>query len=751
VLRGASVTISDAFPDNSFQLRNGAKLEGAGIIVSPGGCNIAGVISSAGKSYSPAADLTHAGTDAGNDTDTLTLDGNVAMSSSSRIDIRINSPTDFDRLNITGNVDITAGSTLNVAGWTGDDVALISAASGLDADTWTTAGISGHVLWVRKVRELILSTPSNINVTTVSDIPASVVYNGHPYMPAPAVTDRGTLLEKEVHYTLAYNENIYAGEHAGAVVISGVGKYFASRTQAFDILKKQLYIDDPVLSTSKIYDGATTAEVLAGNVAGVVDEDKQEISLTAVADYDDASVRTSKTITVHYALEGSKAGNYQAPDDYLAHNGVIMAKELSLTASVKNKIYDGLDAAEFDAVSPLMGLIPNETVDLGNGIPSFSDVNAGTDIPINITDFTLSGAAAHNYALRQPADVKANISKAAVHVALRDGNAFYTGQPLFIDDAIVTGSVTGSVIPLTYVYQKDGETSDHAFDVGTYAVVATATHANYEGVSDPANFTVNTPVAEILSIAVNGEQIPLDRLYVDMGCGRDDYRIEIEAPDYARIADEAVFTGTMSKPEVRQIAISVSSGAIQQSRSYTLTIEKRFDFNALVVNRWDNTLSVRNNPLTNGGFTFQSYRWYRKAAGSDAFTALGDGQFYTAGNAGERLHPDDVYYVEVTTDDGHILRSCEGAPVLHVLPDVIRAYPNPAPAHAPLYLDAGVTHELWLGAEIRLYDVTGNMVERISVTGPVTSLQAPDIPGMYLCVFQAKNGWRKEMKIIVSP
>lgn len=91
------------------------------------------------------------------------------------------------------------------------------------------------------------------------------------------------------------------------------------------------------LTLSKEYDGGTTAAVTVGELSGVVSGDV--VTVSAVANYADASVGTGKTITVVYTLGGAALANYIKPVDYLVTTGIITAKALTITATGSTKIY----------------------------------------------------------------------------------------------------------------------------------------------------------------------------------------------------------------------------------------------------------------------------------------------------------------------------------------------------------------------------------------------------------------------------
>jgi len=76
-------------------------------------------------------------------------------------------------------------------------------------------------------------------------------------------------------------------------------------------------------------------------------------------------------------------------------------------------------------------------------------------------------------------------------------------------------------------------------------------------------------------------------------------------------------------------------------------------FVQIVITRWNNTLTVINNPANNGGYTFVSYKWFRNG------TQFATGQSWSAGENGERINASDRFYVEAVTNNGRTVRSTE--------------------------------------------------------------------------------------------
>ncbi|BDX37713.1 hypothetical protein CYCD_10680 [Tenuifilaceae bacterium CYCD] len=123
-----------------------------------------------------------------------------------------------------------------------------------------------------------------------------------------------------------------SGESVGLYAItigslSAGSNYSISFTAAsLEITPKPLTITDPTLTTAKQYDGTTVANVQAGTLLNIIASDESNISVSAQAYYDNASIGEDKTITVSYTLSGSASGNYLKPSDFVVNNGIICDK-----------------------------------------------------------------------------------------------------------------------------------------------------------------------------------------------------------------------------------------------------------------------------------------------------------------------------------------------------------------------------------------------------------------------------------------
>ena len=238
----------------------------------------------------------------------------------------------------------------------------------------------------------------------------------------------------------------------------------------------------------------------------------------------------------------------------------------------------------------------------------------------------------------------------------------------------------------------------------------------------------------------------VDDFYATAACGEEQATIIIIAADPDAVVE---INGVAQNPQIVDlphygdnhftITITAPNG---NQQSYTLTINKPVPFEQFVVMRWNNTLSVFNNPANNGGYSFVSCRWFRN--GEEFSTA----QWWSAGPNGEPIDTEYEYQVEVITTDGMKLLTCPATIMLRGTN--LKAYPNPAAKGQTLYIEVDVDEELLKGAVIEVYDLSGNRVDYLSVQGRLTPVDIQYNTSIYFFVLRAKDGFTKDFKVIVK-
>lgn len=186
-----------------------------------------------------------------------------------------------------------------------------------------------------------------------------------------------------------------------------------------DILPRAIDVTS-VATVTKTYDGLTTATLdnTAARLNGVLAADAAQVSLvsaTAQGTYASANAGNSIAVTASgYSLTGTAASNYSLIQPQ-GLTGAITPLTVSVTGALAlDKTYDGTTLADLDlSAVGVPGFLPidNGRVALNTNAArgTFASAAVGTSIPVSVTDITLTGAAAGNYLLTQPAGLTADI------------------------------------------------------------------------------------------------------------------------------------------------------------------------------------------------------------------------------------------------------------------------------------------------------------------------------------------------------
>lgn len=256
-----------------------------------------------------------------------------------------------------------------------------------------------------------------------------------------------------------------------------------------DILAKA--ITATASANDKTYDGTIVA---TGSLVlnGIVASDSVGTSGTAFA-FADKNAGTDKTVTASgTTLTGTDANNYTLTGTSTALAD-ILAKAITGTVSVNDKVYDGTTAAT--GTVTLIGVVSGDAVSTTGTTFTFVDPNAGTNKTVRVGGTALAGADSGNYTLTLPSTALADILRRAIEIVAVDGSKSQ-GQ---IDPALAytvggAGLVAGDSLTGT-LQRAPGEI------VGTYAIGQGSVTAgeNYTITFTGGTFTVRpTPVPNTL-------------------------------------------------------------------------------------------------------------------------------------------------------------------------------------------------------------------------------------------------------------
>ena len=341
-------------------------------------------------------------------------------------------------------------------------------------------------------------TASDISVATIV-VNDTYTYNGSAQTPSVTVTMGNQTLVQDTDYTITASNNTNAG--TAGFTINGMGNYSGEQTGEFTIAQATLTPSIAGDTTTKTYDGTTSApEGLAITLDGVVTGDDVTATATSYT-YNSADVSEANTITATgIALSGDKADNYKLSENTATASGSITAKSISGATVTLG------DALTFNGSAQTQS-ITNVTV---GGLTVTYDVteNTGTnagDYTLTITgngNFTGSVASSWSIAkaaapaVKQREEQHLHTSAATNSIdlgALLPANCGTTTYNVANENYSGLESVTVTDGKLTYTTKATSEAV-------TDTITVTAEMANYE----TATITVTVNLVEKTPVTITG-------------------------------------------------------------------------------------------------------------------------------------------------------------------------------------------------------------------------------------------------------
>jgi len=170
----------------------------------------------------------------------------------------------------------------------------------------------------------------------------------------------------------------------------------------------------------------------------------------------------------------------------------------------------------------------------------------------------------------------------------------------------------------------------------------------------------------------------------------------------------------------------------------------------LIVQIRNNTLTIDNNALNNGGFNFVYYKWFRNdVLVHEGGHGIGLGGVFNTGRTS--LSPHDTYHAILTDQYGNHHYTCPYNPVVLVPIRKIIAYPNPTTVDQTLVVVDVETddEELLANGVITAYNVLGHNFGQVRTNGHrTTSVRLPSVAGTYLLEF-VSGSIREVIRVVV--
>ncbi|SFO02238.1 Por secretion system C-terminal sorting domain-containing protein [Paenimyroides ummariense] len=321
-------------------------------------------------------------------------------------------------------------------------------------------------------------------------------------------------------------------------------------------------------------------------------------------------------------------------------------------------------------------------------------------------------------------------------------------------------ATASSGLPVTYTYTYDQSTPAATVSpegwveiLHSGSVLITAHQqgdSNYlPAASVERSLIIESKDASIQQIVVNGVVYtdPDAVIYYMLDCNdtTNEVPVQIDAEFGATVSPARDFVIGIPKPGVYRNTVEVVSEDGTNVQRYQIIVERPFAFDDIVVQKFNNTLLINNNPQTNGGYRFVKYEWYRNDV------LIGTEQVYSAGNSKQDILDENALYRAVlTTENGDVIHTC-ASEITRTNNFKINVYPNPVRVNEQLQVVFDYPSAAFKGASASLYTTSGKLLQSVKLNEKVSSVQLPAglSEGIYMLVLQIE-GRQETVKVVVK-
>ena len=255
--------------------------------------------------------------------------------------------------------------------------------------------------------------------------------------------------------------------------------------------------------------------------------------------------------------------------------------------------------------------------------------------------------------------------------------------------------------------------------------------------------------ANLIQVSVNGNELltaatsGLNSSYSG-ACGEGEFTIALTLSEFATTDIENPLVVTIDAlAGLDTILFTVTSGSGLVTTQHRLILEKRFEFDDVVETLWrDNTFMLDIRMLNEHGIAVRyesEYQWYKNGApiAGGSYPTLSAG-----GAATDHFEYHVPYYLEMHTDGGEVLRTCEK--ILTPSAKTSSVYPNPVAANHPFTLSLERAEGV-----IEVYAIHGVCVLQQSVSDSIVQLSLPE-KGVYVVKHSVEGKVLNIYKVVVN-
>ena len=409
--------------------------------------------------------------------------------------------------------------------------------------------------------------------------------------------------------------------------------------------------------------------------------------------------------------------------NYIGSTFEITKADLMVTADNKTKVYGQADPAFTVSYS---GFENGDTEAALGGSLSFSRV-PGEDV--GSYAITASGYTSANY----------TISYTTGNLVITQASQIITFEALPVlnletDADFQLQATASSGLPVTYTYTyTTAVPAALVTEAGFVSLVQSGSIIITASQAGNQNYLPATPVSQELSITSSDASVHSltigEEEYLNPGslityvieCGTDVQSLDVsfitEANALSMMGKN--FSIAVPAPGIYRTTFTITSQDGTNTQSYTIEINKRFLFEEIVVQKFNNTLLVNNNPSTNGGYRFVGYRWFKNGQ------LVGNGQYFSEGDEStDLLDPIASYRVEMILENGDVLSTCTFNIELEAT-GKIQLAPNPVLAGTSATLFASFDKDELQDMKISILSLQGTLIETFYTSSSKSIVQMP--------------------------
>lgn len=195
----------------------------------------------------------------------------------------------------------------------------------------------------------------------------NLVYDGDVKKPDVKITYNKMQLIEGRDYSIAYRNNVNAGDNSAEMTITGKGNYTALVNRKFSIQKKKVTVQS-IGAIDREYDGTTKVQLCGGKLNGIIKQDQRDVKLKlgdgTLVDGKDASSKAKKVIIDNVTIVGKKANNYEIDKNATQATTTAMIYKRLLIINklvVDDKVYDGTTKANVSFIT-FKNVVANENL-----------------------------------------------------------------------------------------------------------------------------------------------------------------------------------------------------------------------------------------------------------------------------------------------------------------------------------------------------------------------------------------------------